>query len=343
MNTKVRKLLNFLLQLIIILLAYWFIYRELFQKRDILQVVKILKDQFINRAFLYFLIYIFLLMFVNWGLEAQKWKYLIGKFEHISFFQSFKAVFSGVTVSVFTPNRIGEYFGRVFILKQLHPLKGVFITFIGSMGQLLSTIVFGLLALLFFMPRLFDISLFPNQLIYWSIVILSLLCIFFLILFYLNFQYVSTLIERLIPHKYEKIKRYTDIFKSYQSRELAFVFLFSILRYMIFSLQFILLLLAFHIKLPASQYLILVPLIFFAITVVPTIALSELGIRGSISLYLIGFFIENSGNLDNDTSVGIIAASTLLWVINLVLPAIIGALFVFNLRFLRPYKINSDK
>ena len=32
--------------------------------------------------------------------------------------KSLMAVFSGITISIFTPNRIGEYFGRVFILKK---------------------------------------------------------------------------------------------------------------------------------------------------------------------------------------------------------------------------------
>lgn len=343
MKAKVRKSLNFLLQLAIISVAYWFIYRELFQKRDIIQIAGILKERLSDRGFLPFLFFALILMFANWGIEAQKWKYLIGHFERISFFQSFKAVFSGVTVSVFTPNRVGEYFGRVFILKHLHPLKGAFITFIGSMGQLLTTIVTGLLALLFFLPRLFDISVFPNQLVYWGIVIASLLSILLLMLLYLNFPLVSTLIKRLIPRRFRKTERFTRVFGRYKSSGLFIVFMMSLIRYLIFSSQFILLLLAFQIKLPLAYFLILIPIIFLAITVIPTIALSELGIRGSISLYLYGFFVEGAVATTNEATVGIIAASTLLWIINLAFPAITGALFVFNLRFIRGNKNHTSR
>ena len=52
-----------------------------------------------------------------------------------------KAVFSGITVSTFTPNRIGEYGGRVFCLEKGDRIKAVFITILCSMSQLLTTVI----------------------------------------------------------------------------------------------------------------------------------------------------------------------------------------------------------
>ena len=55
------------------------------------------------------------MMFLNWLVEALKWRYMISKIENISIMTAYRAVLTGITVSTFTPNRIGEYGGRVFV------------------------------------------------------------------------------------------------------------------------------------------------------------------------------------------------------------------------------------
>ena len=67
---------------------------------------------------------------------------------------------------------------------------------------------------------------------------------------------------------------------------------------------------------------------------IPTIALTELGIRGSVSLYFIGLYFTSLGIMCS-YDMGIITATTVLWIINLVIPAITGAIFVFRLKFFR--------
>ena len=54
-----------------------------------------------------------LLMPFNWALETEKWRQLTSNFEPISFGKAYKAIFAGVLFSVFTPNRVGEYGGRI--------------------------------------------------------------------------------------------------------------------------------------------------------------------------------------------------------------------------------------
>lgn len=341
MKAKVRKSLNFLLQIAIILLSYGFIYKEVFQKMDVVELITALQEKLSDSTFLFYTITAFLLMFINLGIEARKWRFLIGKFEELSFLKSFKAVFSGVTVSVFTPNRIGEYFGRVFILKHLHPLKGVLITFIGSVGQLMATILIGSLCSLFFLPKIIDVFIFSNQMLFWGIVITTLIILTFLVLLYLNFSVLSVLTRRLFPGSLEKINKYVLVFESYNGAELANVLLLSILRYLVFTIQFILLLLAFGITMPLAHYITVIPVIFLVMTIIPTIALSELGIRGSVSLYLIGFYLNEASGLSDLTAFGVVAASTMLWLFNLAIPALTGSFFVFNLKFIRAKKNNS--
>ena len=87
-------------------------------------------------------------MFVNWSIDAIKWQFLVSKLEKVSFWLALKAVFLGITVSIFTPNRIGEFGGRVFCLQQADRLKCIGNNF-GNITQLVITIIFGVLAFLF--------------------------------------------------------------------------------------------------------------------------------------------------------------------------------------------------
>ena len=70
-------------------------------------------------------------------------------------------------------------------------------------------------------------------------------------------------------------------------------------------------------------------------TMIPTIAITELGIRGSVALFLIGIYFGNPLDMPDHINLGIVAASTALWIINLALPALTGTIFVFNLKFFR--------
>src|SRR5215208_118256 len=55
------------------------------------------------------LVIVVFLMIVNWSIEAIKWKLSVQRVQPVSFVKSFCAVLSGVSFSVSTPNRVGEY------------------------------------------------------------------------------------------------------------------------------------------------------------------------------------------------------------------------------------------
>jgi hypothetical protein len=70
-------------------------------------------------------------------------------------------------------------------------------------------------------------------------------------------------------------------------------------------------------------------------TLVPSIALLDLGIRGSVSIYVIGLYFQHAGLYPGDTELAILTSSTVLWLVNLIIPAILGTFFVFSLKFFR--------
>ena len=71
----------------------------------------------------------------------------------------------------------------------------------------------------------------------------------------------------------------------------------------------------------------MISLTYFVMTAIPTIAITELGVRGSVAVYFIGLLTANVSN--------IFMASSMLWLINLAVPALIGVVFIFQLRFFR--------
>ncbi|MBL0343487.1 MAG: flippase-like domain-containing protein [Bacteroidetes bacterium] len=87
-------------------------------------------------------------MVVNWFVETAKWKLLLSRIQPVTWSRGFRSVLSGVTISVFTPNRMGEFAGRVMHLESGTRIKAALASVMGSMNQLLITIVAGGIALL---------------------------------------------------------------------------------------------------------------------------------------------------------------------------------------------------
>jgi len=331
-KTKIYKIYGFVIKASIIILAFWFIYRRLFVKENLDNTIRSFKDDFNQPSFIKAILLVIGLMIVNWSLETIKWKYLIRKIENVSFVKAFIAILSGVTVSIFTPNRVGEFAGRVFVLEKADRWEGVLITMIGSVSQLFITIIAGSIAFIFFANEYIDINNSPEYYFYGLVLIIFILIIILLLLFF-NVFVLTNFINRL-PGKLKKISHYGRIFSLYSNLELSIVLGLSLARFIVFITQFFLLLHLFKIAIPYNEAIILISMIYLVMAAIPTIALTELGVRGSVSLYFISLYFT-AHNPSGQSDVGIIAASSMLWIINLVIPSIVGAIFVFRLKFFR--------
>ncbi len=334
-RTKIGKTYNKLIQVIILLLAYWFIYDQVFYRKNLPQILTVLREDFSSLDFAWMMTLVILLMFINWAVEALKWRYLMAKIERIGFWKSYEAVLTGVTVSSFTPNRIGEYFGRVFILNTASRIEGILVTILGSMSQLMITIFTGSAALLAFIPLFLAHYWNFNGYLYYALVAVVVGFNVLIMGFYLNVSFLSTLKEKILRNGLKGIRKFFRIFAFYHNRELIRVLLYSLLRYIIFSFQFFILLHIFGVTVPYLDAMMLISLIYFVMAIIPTIALTELGIRGSVALYFFGIYYANQTGSDETINFGILAASTLLWAINLGVPALLGSVFVFRLKFFR--------
>jgi hypothetical protein len=94
----------------------------------------------------------------------------------------------------------------------------------------------------------------------------------------------------------------------------------------------------FSVDIPFIHAMIVIAMIFFVMTAIPTVTLAELGIRGSVSLQLIGLYFERFSELTYSVELGILSSTSTLWLINLAFPALLGTLFVYRLTFFRKRK-----
>lgn len=348
-NIHKNKAYNIVMRVTIVIVTYLFIYRELFQKKrgdeetqiDWHALVEYFRNIIDEPHTYIFISWIVLLMIVNWGIEALKWQYLIAKIERVSYLNSFEAVLSGVSVSVFTPNRVGEWFGRVFILEKANPWKGVFITMIGSFSQLLITLVIGAISLLFYIQIYLTNEEYYTPYLYYGIVFLVLIIVVTLILIFLNITALPGFISRILKNRFAKINEYFSVITEYSVFELSTVIILSFLRYCIFSLQFYLFLMLFSIEIPLPHGLMIISLVFFIMTAIPTVTLTELGIRGAVAVYFISMYFKTFGVYTELIKFGIFSSSFSLWIINLAIPALLGTIFVFRLKFFRKQNTNG--
>ncbi len=269
-----------------------------------------------------------LLMLVNWGIEARKWQVVIHRIQPISFIQSWKAIFTGTTMAFFTPNRIGEYVGRILYIEDNKRIQAISLTIVCSIAQLLVTLVAGLGALVYMKNIIAIKQPADTSLLFWINTLLWITAFgtVILTLFYFRLAWLVKWIEK-IP-RIERFVRYIRVLDSFNATILLHILSLSVARYLVFIGQYYLLFAVFDVSLTPGQVFASIGVVFLVLAVVPTIAvITELGVRWKASIELVQFFSTNTW--------GVLATSLSVWVINLVIPALIGSLLILGIRIFR--------
>lgn len=312
-----NKILNAILKILILSGLLYVLYRQLFGNEKI----DIAYQHFIlNFKGNYLLLSIvIILMILNWSIESIKWKLLIDKLHPISWLEAIEGILFGVTFSLFTPSRVGEFGGRVFAL-DTDRKEAIVSTIIGSLAQIVVNMTVGALGLLlyvYFFEKLDSYLISAYAFIYILMVIAVHFC-------YYNIDIVSTKFSNFPILK--KAARYLHIIELYNNIDLLKIECLSLIRYIIYCLQFVLLLSFFGFEIPFATAMILVTAIFFVQTINPiNIALIDFGFRGNVAALFLTSFAPNP--------IAIIATTITLWFINLIIPAIIGGISALRFRF----------
>lgn len=269
-----------------------------------------------------------LLMLVNWSIEARKWQVVINRIQPIGFVQSLKAIFTGTTMAFFTPNRIGEYVGRILYIDESKRVQGISLTIVCSIAQLLVTLVAGLGALAYMKQVVATQQAGDRSLVFWIDTLLwcTALGMVILTLFYFRLAWLARWIEK-IP-RIERFVRYIRVLDSFNATILLRILSLSVIRYIVFIGQYYLVFSVFDVSLTPVQVFASIGVVFLVLAVVPTIAvITELGVRWKASIELVQFFSTNTW--------GVLATSLSIWIINLVIPALIGSLLILGIRIFK--------
>lgn len=303
-----KKIIVLALKILIAGVAWWYIYDKIIKSAQDFHLITFSSDIWISFAVAC------ILMPLNWILEAKKWHILIMPIIPISFLRAFRGTLIGMTFGFVTPNRIGDIGGRSIVLPS-NKKQGVIASSIGSMLQFLVTIlagIFGMIFLFLFLP--FSDSI--QTLIYISFAVI--VSLFVIIKFSFRKKYVQNIVLRIIgKSKYRKI---VQTFAIYSTRVIYRAFGFGVLRYLVFSTQYCILLHALLPQLSIFQNIVGITLTYLFVTVIPSSILGELGVRGSVSVFIFGIFLA--------PPLPVFQVSLLMWAINLALPVFVGSLLL---------------
>lgn len=266
----------------------------------------------------------FLLMFLNWSLEAGKWQLLVGKIEKIPFSEALKGVVAGLGLGLLVPQGIGDYAGRTLRLQSRERFRSAGAFLFGNSVQLFTALFFGCISssvlLLLYKPEFQNI---------WAVLIpLEGLLVLLFLLFIFGTERMTAKLLRL--KRFEKISRYLESAGMFSPAETGKILLLSTARYLVFSLQFILILKAFAVPLGFPELFAAVSSVFLVKSIIPAFNfLGDLGIREVSSVYFFSLFLVPEEP--------VLAASLCLWVINIFLPTLCGLIFIPGL------KLSSDR
>jgi len=268
------------------------------------------------------------LAFVNWGYEAKKWQWLLQTLQPMSYLTAYKSVLSGVTLSINTPNRIGEYGGRILYVEDGKRIKAISLSIAGSISQLIITLIMGCCGLSYMLLfRHPSDTLLMGLPVFWlkTLLFLSACGTAILVLFYFRLSWLIRIFEK-VPAAARYVT-YVSVLDNFNAKLLLRLLYLSFFRYAVFVIQYILLLQVLHVNIFWMDGFWTISILFLVLAIVPSFAIADLGIRGKFSIELLSMFSANT--------LGIIGTTFGIWFINLFIPALAGSLLILNIKFFK--------
>lgn len=295
---RLRSWGNKSIGLILFVVCLVAIYNKVAHNENLNQYSAEIKIQFEQVTFFEWAV-LLLLFLLNYLMEAIKWQNLLASWSPISIFKSYKSVLIGQAFAFFTPARSGDYVGRILLLPPGSKLKGVAQLAWSSYAQLIITISIGSIALFFNLP------FFP-----W-------------IKWFMPLGLVAALLVYFHPGQFKGWLNKINKLQIENKLKLHLLGL-SFLKYMIFILQYTWAVKMLNITIAPIDFWIALGVLFLLLSIIPSISLTDLVIRGQIIVVLLEPYYNNSLML--------ICLSTIIWAVNFLLPAIIGAFLLINFR-----------
>lgn len=282
---------------------------------------------------------------LNFGIEAYRWMILMRPFyPEISLKYALKSILSGCALGYFTPNRLGEYVGRLISFEPEKRIEGSGALIIDRLGQMYATLIFGLiggLCILLNPEGIMPAQLSPYEMIvevvlFFMLGIVSLGTIIILKLSYTskkknqsffpkskldNLSKKTTAGNNLKDKIYHFGYRLWNSFHLIPRKDLFISFQTSLIRYLVFSSQYVALLFGLGWAADGLMAYASVSTIFGLKSFFPSFGLAELGVRELIAQEVISTVMPGNKTIAIQATFGI-------YLINIVMPAATGILFI---------------
>lgn len=258
-----------------------------------------------------------LLVPLNWLAETRKWHTFIRQFEPMPLWKALLAVWVGVCFSLFTPNRVGEYGGRLLFVRPEHRWKAVMANVVGNYGQLLVILSAGMAgAWVYAGQNWVGCEWFGTAAWMLAPVMAALLLLYF------HLGRLPAWSNRIkLPRFLQPVLKEAAAMACFNRRELAGILGWAAARYFIYATQYFLLLRFLGINAGFTDAYAAIATIFLVQTSLPLPPLAGLVARGNIAVQVWSVFGANE--------IASLAATFTLWIINLILPALIGTFSLF--------------
>lgn len=295
---RIAALANQLIGFILFALCLAAIYNKVAHNENLTQYGAEIKVQLYKISYTEWT-FLCLLFLLNYLIEAIKWKQLLASWNPISIFKSYKSVLIGQAFAFFTPARSGDYVGRILLLPPGNKVKGLSQMAWSSYAQLLITVTIGSIALFFNLP------FFP-----WLKWLIPIGLVGGIFVYFHHGQFTGW------------FKKLNDL--QIETKLKVSLLSLSFLKYIVFVLQYTWTVKILNIPISNIDLWIALGVLFLFLSIIPSISLTDLVIRGQLIVVLLEPFYANSLML--------ICLSTILWAVNFLLPAIIGAFLLISFR-----------
>ncbi|WP_349675073.1 hypothetical protein [Neotamlana nanhaiensis] len=223
-----------------------------------------------------------------------------------------------LTASLVTPNRIGEYGAKAMYFVGNLRKKVLLVNLLHNSLQMLVTTVLGLIGFYLF------VKTYQPNINYFKISRFAIAILVVGVLFIFGIKNSKL---KIGGFRLDKLQKF---FINFPKQKVILGSFYSLIRYATFSFQFFVLLQIFSVNLSFLDAMIIISTLYLLSSVIPSIFIFDVIVKGSIAVYLFSFAQINE--------LTVLSIVSLMWIFNFVIPSLIGSFYV--LKFKLP-KTNS--
>jgi hypothetical protein len=257
------------------------------------------------------LVAIVVLMPLNIVCEAGKWRLLLRDIEPMSIWGAQRQVYYGYVGAFITPYHAGDYPARAMLLKDKSNWSAaVGLGLVGTVALLVVELILGVPATWLYAS--YNPSM-PMQSFAIAFIVLVLLM-----------SFLPHLVRILAQRRWKtnQMQQLVMALGKMSYARFMQVIGWSFLRYAVWALQLALTLHFCGVDMSPVEYMIAIPFYYMVIAIFPSLPALNIAIRGSWSLIIFDTFTDNTAS--------IALAVLLIWVVNTVLPMLIGSILYRN-------------